>query len=97
MGDATLIYDDVTAYELDEFVKKIKPDLIGAGVKEKYQFQKMGFPFRQMYSWDYSGPYHGYDGFAIFTRDMDMTLNNPCWSEIKAPWRRPALVATAAA
>jgi nitrogenase molybdenum-iron protein alpha chain len=97
MGDATLIYDDVTAYELDEFVKKVKPDLIGSGIKEKYQFQKMGFPFRQMHSWDYSGPYHGYDGFAIFARDMDMTLNNPCWKEIKAPWQRPAVLAVEAA
>ncbi|MBV8078133.1 MAG: nitrogenase molybdenum-iron protein alpha chain, partial [Planctomycetaceae bacterium] len=80
MGQATLIYDDVTGYEFEEFVKKIKPDLIGSGIKEKYIFQKMGIPFRQMHSWDYSGPYHGYDGFAIFARDMDMTLNNPCWS-----------------
>jgi nitrogenase molybdenum-iron protein alpha chain len=23
-------------------------------VKEKYVFQKMGLPFRQMHSWDYS-------------------------------------------
>ena len=79
MGDATLIYDDVTGYEFEEFVKAIKPDLIGSGIKEKYVFHKMGIPFRQMHSWDYSGPYHGYDGFAIFARDMDMTLNNPCW------------------
>ena len=45
----------------------------------------MGIPFRQMHSWDYSGPYHGYDGFAIFARDMDMAINNPAgaWS-----WRR---------
>ena len=77
MGDATLIYDDVTEYEFEEFVKTVKPDLIGSGIKEKYVFQKMGIPFRQMHCWDYSGPYHGYDGFAIFARDMDMTLNNP--------------------
>ncbi len=83
---ATLIYDDVTGFEFEEFIKKIKPDLIGSGVKEKYIFQKMGIPFRQMHSWDYSGPYHGYDGFAVFARDMDMTLNNPCWSKLKAPW-----------
>jgi len=88
MGDATLIYDDVTGYEFEEFVKKVKPDLIGSGVKEKYIFQKMGIPFRQMHSWDYSGPYHGYDGFAIFARDMDMTLNNPCWNQITPPWKR---------
>lgn len=86
MGNATLIYDDVTGYEFEEFVKRIKPDLIGSGIKEKYIFQKMGVPFRQMHSWDYSGPYHGYDGFAIFARDMDMTLNNPCWKNIRAPW-----------
>lgn len=90
MGNATLIYDDVTGYEFEEFVKKVKPDLIGSGVKEKYIFQKMGVPFRQMHSWDYSGPYHGYDGFAIFARDMDMTLNNPCWKQIKAPWKAAA-------
>lgn len=86
MKDATLIYDDATGYELEEFVKKLRPDLIGSGIKEKFGFQKMGIPFRQMHSWDYSGPYHGYDGFAIFARDMDMTVNNPCWSKLKAPW-----------
>ena len=86
MGDSTLLYDDVTGYELEEFIKRIKPDLVGSGIKEKYIFQKMGIPFRQMHSWDYSGPYHGYDGFAIFARDMDMTINNPCWGKLRAPW-----------
>jgi nitrogenase molybdenum-iron protein alpha chain len=88
MGNSTLIYDDVTGYEFEEFVKRVKPDLIGSGVKEKYIFQKMGVPFRQMHSWDYSGPYHGYDGFAIFARDMDMTLNNPCWKQVQVPWKK---------
>lgn len=90
MENATLIYDDVTGYEFEEFVKRVKPDLIGSGIKEKYIFQKMGIPFRQMHSWDYSGPYHGYDGFAIFARDMDMTLNNPCWSKLTPPWKSQA-------
>ncbi len=97
LGNATLIYDDVTGYEFEEFVKKIKPDLIGSGIKEKYIFQKMGIPFRQMHSWDYSGPYHGYDGFAIFARDMDMTVNNPCWGEMTAPWKKSASAADEAA
>lgn len=87
-GDATLLYDDLTGREFEEFVKRLRPDLVGSGIKEKYLFQKMGIPFRQMHSWDYSGPYHGYDGFAIFARDMDMTLNNPCWSQLVAPWKQ---------
>ncbi|MFS8888141.1 nitrogenase molybdenum-iron protein alpha chain, partial [Synechococcus sp. R55.1] len=71
IDDGTLIYDDVSGYEFEEFAKRLKPDLIASGIKEKYVFQKMALPFRQMHSWDYSGPYHGYDGFAVFARDMD--------------------------
>jgi nitrogenase molybdenum-iron protein alpha chain len=92
----TLIYDDVTGYELEKFVEKIRPDLVGSGIKEKYPVQKMGIPFRQMHSWDYSGPYHGYDGFAIFARDMDLAINNPVWDLFDAPWIKPDELAIAA-
>lgn len=90
LKQGTLLFDDLSTYELEEFVKRLKPDLVGSGIKEKYVFQKMGMPFRQIHSWDYSGPYHGYDGFAIFARDMDMTLNNPCWKQLNAPWLKSA-------
>ncbi len=83
MKEGTLIYDDVTPYEFEEFTKHLKPDLVGSGVKEKYSFHKMGVPFRQMHSWDYSGPYHGVDGFEIFARDMDMAVNSPMWQLIR--------------
>jgi len=85
--DGTLVYDDVSEFELEKFIEKLRPDLVGSGIKEKYGTQKMGVPFRQLHSWDYSGPYHGYDGFAIFARDMDLAVNNPVWSLTKAPWK----------
>jgi nitrogenase molybdenum-iron protein alpha chain len=85
--EGTLIYDDASGYELEQYVDKVRPDLVGSGIKEKYVFQKMGLPFRQMHSWDYSGPYHGYDGFAIFARDMDMAVNAPVWKATRAPWK----------
>lgn len=85
--DGTLIYDDITAYEMEHFIQRVRPDLVGSGIKEKYSTQKMGVPFRQLHSWDYSGPYHGYDGFAVFARDMDMAINNPAWNLFKAPWK----------
>ena len=96
IDNATIIYDDVTAYEFEEFVKAKKPDLVASGIKEKYVFQKMGLPFRQMHSWDYSGPYHGYDGFAIFARDMDMALNSPTWDLVATPWKKKAVETKAA-
>ncbi len=84
---ATLIYDDVTEYELENFIKELKPDLIGSGIKEKYALQKLGVPFRQMHSWDYSGPYHGFHGFPVFARDMDMAVNAPVFKKITPPWK----------
>lgn len=83
MQEGTLIMDDATQYELEEFARKLKPDMVGSGIKEKYAYHKMGIPFRQMHSWDYSGPYHGFDGFPVFARDMDMTVNSPTWNLIR--------------
>ena len=86
MPDATVVYDDPSEYEFEKFAHALKPDLIGSGIKEKYVFQKMGIPFRQMHSWDYSGPYHAYQGFEIFARDVDMAVNSPTWKLVKAPF-----------
>ena len=83
----TVIYDDASSHDLELLIEGIRPDLVGSGIKEKYPVQKLGIPFRQMHSWDYSGPYHGYDGFAIFARDMDLAINNPVWGLFKAPWK----------
>jgi nitrogenase molybdenum-iron protein alpha chain len=45
VDNATIIYDDVTAYEFEEFVKHGKPDLVASGIKEKYVFQKMNYKY----------------------------------------------------
>ncbi|MBI3599710.1 MAG: nitrogenase molybdenum-iron protein alpha chain [Nitrospinae bacterium] len=87
LKDGVVLFDDVTHYEFEELVKKLKPDLVASGIKEKYVFQKMGLPFRQMHSWDYSGPYHGWKGFSIFARDMDMAINSPTWKLVNPPWK----------
>jgi nitrogenase molybdenum-iron protein alpha chain len=86
MPDATVIYDDASEWELEHFVQELKPDLVASGIKEKYLFQKMGLPFRQMHSWDYSGPYHAYNGFPVFARDIDLAINSPTWKLVKAPF-----------
>jgi nitrogenase molybdenum-iron protein alpha chain len=87
LKEGVVLFDDVTHYEFEELVKKLKPDLVASGIKEKYVFQKMGLPFRQMHSWDYSGPYHGWKGFPIFAGDMDMAINSPTWGMVKTPWK----------
>ena len=83
MKEGAVIMDDATLYELEEFTRRLRPDMVGSGIKEKYSYHKMGVPFRQMHSWDYSGPYHGFDGFPVFARDMEMTVNSPTWKLIR--------------
>lgn len=83
LKEGAVLMDDATLYELEEFTRRLRPDMVGSGIKEKYSYHKMGVPFRQMHSWDYSGPYHGFDGFPVFARDMDMTVNSPTWGLIK--------------
>jgi len=83
MKEGAVIMDDATLYELEEFTRRLKPDMVGSGIKEKYTYHKLGVPFRQMHSWDYSGPYHGFDGFPVFARDMDMTVNSPTWDLVR--------------
>lgn len=85
LKEGAVLYDDANPYELERFTEALKPDLVGSGIKEKYAYHKMGIPFRQMHSWDYSGPYHGFDGFKIFARDMDMTVNSPVWGLFRRP------------
>ncbi|MDY6898000.1 MAG: hypothetical protein SWZ49_07960 [Cyanobacteriota bacterium] len=41
-----------------------------------------------------SNAYHGYDGFAIFARDMDLAINNPSWKLIGTPWKKEEPAAT---
>ena len=42
LKDGTVIYDDATEHEMEELVRYLKPGMVGAGIKEKYVFQKMG-------------------------------------------------------
>lgn len=42
--EGTLIYDDVTGYELEKFIERIRPDLVGSGIKEKILGAKDGHP-----------------------------------------------------
>ncbi len=42
--EGTLIYDDLTAYELEKFVERVRPDLVGSGIKENTQSKRWEFP-----------------------------------------------------
>ncbi|AOS83215.1 nitrogenase molybdenum-iron protein alpha chain [Chlorobaculum limnaeum] len=88
MQKKSLVIDDVSHYESEKLIELYKPDIFCAGIKEKYVVQKMGVPLKQLHSYDYGGPYTGYEGAVNFYKDIDRMVNNPVWKLIKAPWEK---------
>ncbi len=96
MSEKALVIDDISHYETERLIELYRPDVFCAGIKEKFVMQKMGVPSKQLHSYDYGGPYAGFQGAANFYRDIDRMVNTRIWSMIEAPWNRlePALEAS---
>ena len=86
--DGAWVVDDLNHYETEFILNKLRPDLFCSGIKDKYYAQKFGVPSRQMHSYDYSGPYSGFEGALNFARDVDMAINSPTWKYITPPWKK---------
>jgi nitrogenase molybdenum-iron protein alpha chain len=86
MAEGSLVIDDVSHYETEKLIELVRPDLICAGIKEKYVVQKHGIPLKQLHSYDSGGPYAGFRGAANFYREIDRLVNAKVWGKLKAPW-----------
>ncbi len=86
--DAKIIEDTSTAGLLAVMREKM-PDLIVAGGKTKFLALKTKTPFMDI-NHGRSHPYAGYDGMVTFSKQLDMTVNNPIWPVLNAlaPWEK---------
>ncbi len=87
MNNGSVIVDDLNHFETEEFLKMLKPDVFFSGIKDKFVAQKGGTLSRQLHSYDYSGPYAGFNGAVNFARDVTMGIYTPAWGFVKAPWK----------
>ena len=88
MKSGDLIIDDLNHHEAEVLIRKYKPDIFCAGIKEKYVIQKDGIPLKQLHSYDYSGPYAGFRGAINFYREIDRMVNANAFRFVKAPWQK---------
>jgi len=88
MDEGAIICDDLNHFETEEFLRILKPDIFFSGIKDKFVAQKSGILSRQLHSYDYSGPYAGFQGAVIFGKDVLMGLSTPAWALIRAPWKQ---------
>jgi nitrogenase molybdenum-iron protein alpha chain len=97
MQEGQLVIDDISHYESERLLEIYRPDVFCAGIKEKFVVQKMGIPSKQLHSYDYGGPYAGFQGAINFYQEIDRLVNTRIWSFITPPWekeKRPSLDAT---
>jgi nitrogenase molybdenum-iron protein alpha chain len=87
MANGSLVIDDLNHHETEILLEKYKPDIFCAGIKEKYVVQKQGIPLKQLHSYDYQGPYAGFEGAMNFWKDIDRLLNANIFRFVKAPWQ----------
>ncbi len=92
MREGALIIDDLNHHETEIVIRRLIPDVFCSGIKDKYVVEKMGVPSRQLHSYDYSGPYTGFDGAITFARDIDMAVSTPTTRFMTPPWRAAAPV-----
>ncbi|SHE93118.1 nitrogenase molybdenum-iron protein alpha chain [Desulforamulus putei] len=92
MKDGSVIVDDLNHFETEEFIRLLKPDIFSSGIKDKYVVQKMGIPSKQLHSYDYSGPYAGFNGAVKFAEDITMAFVSPTWNFITPPWKNKPLL-----
>jgi nitrogenase molybdenum-iron protein alpha chain len=94
MSGGALVIDDISQFETERLIEVYKPDIICAGIKEKYAIQKSGVPMKQLHSYDSGGPYAGFRGAVNFYREIDRLVNSKVWKYLKAPWQEnPELAA----
>ncbi len=90
MEHQTLVVDDISHYESEKLIEMYKPDIFCAGIKEKYAIQKGGTPCLQLHSYDYGGPFAGFQGAINFYRTIDRMVNAKIWEFVEAPWQKTA-------
>jgi len=89
MDPEAFVIDDVSHYELEKLMEHYKPDLICAGIKEKYAVQKWGVPLKQLHNYDYGGPYAAFGGARNFYEEIDRMVNSKLWDMVTPPWLKP--------
>jgi nitrogenase molybdenum-cofactor synthesis protein NifE len=77
----TVILDDANPAELEQFMKEKHADILVGGVKERPLAYKLGIAFCD-HNHERKHPLAGFEGVINFTKEINMSINNPVWNYI---------------
>lgn len=83
VGKDTVILDDANPAELEKFIKEKGADILVGGVKERPLAYKLGIAFCD-HNHERKHPLCGFDGVVNFTKEINLSMNNPVWGYINS-------------
>lgn len=82
VGENTVILDDATPAELENYMREKGADILVGGVKERPLAYKLGIAFCD-HNHERKHPLCGFDGVVNFTKEINSSMNNPVWKYIR--------------
>mgnify|MGYP001305537696 CR=1 FL=1 len=87
MGDDAHMFDDLTPREMYRRLKTAEADIMLSGGRSQFVALKATMPWMDI-NQERHVAFAGYCGMAEMVREIDRTLSNPVWQEVRrpAPW-----------
>ena len=87
MGQDAHMFDDLTPREMYRMLKTAEADIMLSGGRSQFIALKAGMPWLDI-NQERHYAYAGYHGMVELVREIDRTLYNPMWAQVRlpAPW-----------
>ena len=87
MGQDAHMFDDLTPREMYRMLKTAEADIMLSGGRSQFIALKAGMPWLDI-NQERHYAYAGYYGMVELVREIDRTLSNPMWDQVRlpAPW-----------
>ncbi|MDP3125215.1 MAG: nitrogenase iron-molybdenum cofactor biosynthesis protein NifE [Thiobacillus sp.] len=87
MGDDAHMVDDMTPREMYRMLKEAQADIMLSGGRSQFIALKAKMPWLDI-NQERHHAFAGYDGMVTLVREIDKSLRNPIWEQVRrpAPW-----------
>ncbi|WP_310448256.1 nitrogenase iron-molybdenum cofactor biosynthesis protein NifE [Thiobacillus sp.] len=89
MGEDAHMVDDMTPREMYKMLKEAQADIMLSGGRSQFIALKAKMPWLDI-NQERHHAYAGYDGMVTLVREIDKSLRNPIWEQVRrpAPWEQ---------
>ncbi len=92
MGDDAHMFDDMTPREMYRMLKEARADIMLSGGRSQFVALKAKMPWLDI-NQERHHAYAGYEGMVALVREIEKSLYNPIWEQVRtpAPWDAESL------